>query len=114
MFRNLLCHIATEMNPSKFHPSAVAILSHVPDMDLLHRHEPSIRQQTLPVVPVTKDLAVFCRILPCIVSVVLRVLYMRSHVSMRRARLLKVRRVICAAFRPKMINYEYSGMRSTR
>lgn len=84
------------MNASKFRTSDVAILGRLLDMDLLHRHEPSIRQSTLSLVSVTEDLAVFCRVLPCVVSVVLHVSYKRSNDSLRPTRLLKVQRMISA------------------
>lgn len=62
------------MNTPKLHTSVMAVLGHVPHLDFLDRQEPSIRQQTRSVVPVPENLAIFCRILPRVVSVVLRAL----------------------------------------
>jgi hypothetical protein len=61
----------------KLHTSTLAVLGHVPHLDFLYRQEPSIRKQTRSMVPILEDLAVFCRILPGVVSVVLRVLWTR-------------------------------------
>jgi hypothetical protein len=71
-FSNIWC--ITERHASKLHTSAMAVLGHVPHLDFLHRQEPSIRKQTCSMVPVLEGLAVFCRILPCVVSLALRVL----------------------------------------